>query len=111
MIETWRDSWFEEGARLIYIVPSRTVDEVLPLEISPPPAQITRVFVGRIELITPATLSAVQQGVAVNDHAVAAQYGRFVDPIVSRLVLSNRVDAQFAQRFRAGVPYQGRSCQ
>jgi len=99
MIETWRDSWFEEGARLIYIVPSRTVDEVLPLEISPAPAQITRVFVGRIELITPATLSAVQQAVADNDHAVAAQYARFVDPILNRLLLTKRVDAQLAQRF------------
>jgi len=111
MIETWRDSWFEEGARLIYIVPSRTVDEVLPLEIAPAPAQIARVFVGRIELITPATLSAVEQGVAVNDHAVAAQYGRFLEPILNRLVLANRVDTQFALRFRAGVPYQGRNCQ
>jgi hypothetical protein len=24
MVETWQDSWFEEGSRLIYIVPSRT---------------------------------------------------------------------------------------
>ncbi len=23
MVETWRDSWFEEGSRLIYIVPSQ----------------------------------------------------------------------------------------
>ena len=30
MVETWRDSWFEEGARLIYIMPSRSVDAVLP---------------------------------------------------------------------------------
>jgi len=31
MIETWRDSWFEEGSRLLYIVPARFVDAVLPL--------------------------------------------------------------------------------
>jgi len=111
MMETWRDSWFEEGARLIYIVPSRTVDEVLPLRISPLPVQTTRVFVGRIELITPATLRAVQEAAAVNDRAVAAQYGRFVAPILNRLIQTNRLDTQLAARFRAGVPYQGRSCQ
>ena len=35
MVETWRDSWFEEGSRLIYIVPSRAIDAILPLQIEP----------------------------------------------------------------------------
>ncbi len=34
MIETWKDSWFEEGSRLIYIVPSGFIDKVLPLDIT-----------------------------------------------------------------------------
>ena len=49
MVETWKDSWFEKGARLIYIVPSRAVDQILPLQIEPQPAETTRVFVGRLE--------------------------------------------------------------
>jgi hypothetical protein len=53
MVETWRDSWFEEGSRLIYIVPSRAIDDALPLQVEPVPSQTARVFVGRIELITP----------------------------------------------------------
>ena len=52
MVETWRDSWFEEGSRLIYIVPPSTVDAILPLQVDPAPSQTVRVFVGRIELIT-----------------------------------------------------------
>jgi hypothetical protein len=50
MIETWRDSWFDEGKRLFYIVSRKTIDSILPLEITPAPSEIVRVFVGRIEL-------------------------------------------------------------
>ena len=58
MLESWKDSWFEEGSRLIYIVPRSFVDKILPLTIEPEPANIQRVFVGRMELLTPATQSA-----------------------------------------------------
>ena len=37
MIETWRDSWFQEGMRIFYLVPRQTVDAVLPLKIAPAP--------------------------------------------------------------------------
>jgi hypothetical protein len=60
MVETWRDSWFEEGSRLIYIVPSRAVDTILPLQVDPVPSQTVRVFVGRIELITIETMRSVE---------------------------------------------------
>jgi len=29
MVETWRDSWFEEGTRLLYIVPPEFVNTIL----------------------------------------------------------------------------------
>ena len=38
MIDTWRDSWFEEGMRIFYILPRKAVDGVLPLKITPSPA-------------------------------------------------------------------------
>jgi hypothetical protein len=50
MVETWRDSWFGEGMRLFYIVSPSAIDSLLPLEISPAPVDIVRVFVGRVEL-------------------------------------------------------------
>src|SRR5712691_9774186 len=43
IVETWRDSWFEEGSRLLYIVPAAFVDGVLPLSINPVPARTVRV--------------------------------------------------------------------
>lgn len=53
MLDTWRDSWFEEGTRVFYIVPRTTIDSVLPLEIAPAPSTTARVFVGRVELMSP----------------------------------------------------------
>jgi hypothetical protein len=82
MVETWRDSWFEEGSRLIYIVPRGFIDKVLPLTISPAPGNITRVFVGRLEIVTPATARAVQIAVASNDQVTLHQYRRFLEPIL-----------------------------
>ena len=85
MLETWRDTWFEEGARLLSLVPRRTIDTVLPLSITPKPDQTTRVFVGRLEVITPATMDAVAQAIADHDSATFRRYGRFASPIVQRI--------------------------
>ena len=85
MVETWRDSWFEEGSRLIYIVPSGFVDKVLPLTIDPVPGQIVRVFVGRLEIVTPATAMAVRTAQAHNDEATLDKYGRFLEPILQTI--------------------------
>ncbi|HEY6388651.1 MAG TPA: hypothetical protein VIX91_23480 [Candidatus Acidoferrum sp.] len=86
MFETWRDSWFEEGSRLLYIVSRQFVDSVLPLSISPAPAQTVRVFVGRLELVTPATQRAVEQALAAHDHTILTRYGRFLVPIVENII-------------------------
>jgi hypothetical protein len=89
MIETWRDSWFEEGTRLFYIVPSRAVDSILPLSIDPAPSKIARVFVGRMELITSAIEDDVRQALAANDRQRLERYGRFLEPIASRMRIQN----------------------
>jgi hypothetical protein len=82
MVETWKDSWFEEGSRLIYIVPSGFIDKVLPLTIDPMPGQIVRVFVGRLEIVTPATANAVRTALAHHDEVTLNKYGRFLEPIL-----------------------------
>src|SRR5258708_37506749 len=78
MLESWKDSWFEEGSRLIYIVPRAFVDKILPLTIEPQPAGIERVFVGRMELVTPATRRAIETAIVSHDDAELAKYGRFL---------------------------------
>jgi hypothetical protein len=85
MIQTWRNHWFEEGSRLFYIAPPRFVDSVLPLTVNPAPAQTVRVFVGRLELISPATQKAVAAAMAANDNATLEKYGRFLEPILKTI--------------------------
>ncbi|MFZ0038423.1 MAG: hypothetical protein WAK91_13425, partial [Candidatus Acidiferrales bacterium] len=86
MLETWRDSWFEEGSRLFYIVPKPFVDSVLPLSIAPAPADPVRVFVGRLDLVTPATEQNVAQAFAANDRETLQKYNRFLEPILNIMI-------------------------
>jgi hypothetical protein len=85
MLETWQDSWFEEGSRLIYVLPASAVNTILPLEIEPAPAHIERVFVGRIELVTPETKRSLESAIAENEWATVDRYRRFLDPILWRI--------------------------
>ena len=85
MVETWRESWFEDGQRLFYIVDWRDVDDILPLDVTPAPAAIARVFVGRIELITPSVIAEVRSALEAGDKAVVRRYGRFLRPILQRI--------------------------
>jgi hypothetical protein len=114
MLETWGDSWFQEGTRLFYIVPRAAIDAILPLEISPAPASVARVFVGRIELVTDETMRTVKAALAAGDRAVLAKYGRFLDAIGQRILAHTPPDerAQLAaalQRWAApwAVPQTG----
>jgi hypothetical protein len=86
MIQTWKDSWFDEGSRLFYVVPHKFIDTVLPLSIRPVPDALTRVFVGRLELVTPATERSVEYAFAANDRATLAKYGRFLEPVLRTMM-------------------------
>jgi hypothetical protein len=103
MVTTWQDSWFEEGARLIYIVPPHVVDSFLPLHVDPLPAQTARVFVGRIELITPEVKRSLQVAISKHDVATATGYGRFLEPILDRILDENPTSTREINQFRGDV--------
>jgi hypothetical protein len=95
MLETWRNSWFEEGSRVFYIVPPGFVNSVLPLSIHPAPAQTVRVFVGRLEVVSPATEKAVRTALASHDEVTLGKYSRFLEPIMD--MIKARQAAQLPQ--------------
>ena len=102
MIQTWSDSWFEEGLRVFYILPQLDIDEILPLRLDVPTKELIRVLVGRTEVITPemeqavkrqvvllrSTSESVRQGAQEN----LKKYGRFYEPIL-RSILCRETDA------------------
>jgi hypothetical protein len=101
MVETWRDSWFEEGTRLFYIVPRPTIDAALPLDIQPHPGQIDRVFVGRMEILSPWIQEDVKTAIAQNDQATLEKYGRFLDPIAKRIGVTSALLDQVRSSYQS----------
>lgn len=107
MLETWRDSWFEEGLRVFYVLPREAVDAILPLKIDPKPNELARVLVGRAELITPEMERDVSEQLARFEDPAPAErdaarreigkYGRFADTILNQ-VFKHAPDQQTQQR-------------
>lgn len=92
MIKTWRNSWFEAGMRVFYVLPRSATDAVLPITIDPKPDELVRVLVGRTEIITPEMQKSVKDQVRLLNHPSAKirseaaasikKYGRFSEPIL-----------------------------
>ena len=114
MIKTWRDSWFEEGMRVFYLVPRKVTDSILSLTIAPPPLEITRVLVGRAEIITPEMEAEIERAVGrLLDRSrslqeVAAEishrHGRFAEPVL-KSVLEKTGDPNLRARVEELMTY------
>ena len=94
MINTWKDSWLtESGERVLYILPRKWTDKILPMTLNPPPRNLARVMVGRAEIITPAAVTGLVQDLskAQSGEATARNqaimdlkaFGRFAWPALS----------------------------
>jgi hypothetical protein len=57
----------------------------------------TRVFVGRLELVTPATKRAVESAFAANDQPTLAKYNRFLEPILRNMIQKSTDTARSEQ--------------
>lgn len=76
LLDTWELSYFKSGGmRVFFMVPREWTDAYLPISISVP-AQITRVMVGRIELVTPAQRSYLQQISQLSEQDITADSAR-----------------------------------
>jgi len=91
MLDTWKDSWLEEGTRLLYVVPNSFVNRVLPLSISPAPREVTRVFIGRLELVSMKTRTEIEQALAKGDETTLSRYNRFLEPML-QIILQRESD-------------------
>ena len=96
MVNTWKSSWFgEDGTRLLYLVPQKLTDSMIPLKVVPEPDQTVRTMVGRLELLTPEREARIEELVVklaspdgiVRDTAMKdiTALGRFAEPAVQRV--------------------------
>jgi hypothetical protein len=109
MLETWKDSWFEEGLRVFYVLSRKSTDKILPLNIAPKPKEIVRVMVGRTEVITPEMEQNVRKQVGFlrsNSKEVRQEaqnnlkkYGRFYEPVLKSILEGER-DAKVRTQIR-----------
>jgi hypothetical protein len=103
MLNTWRDSWFEEGLRVFYLMPRKTTDAILPIAIEPEPAGLVRVLVGRTEIISPEMEQSVTNWISnLSERSISSReaaineinkYGRFLEPILTQ-ILRHTTDPQ-----------------
>jgi len=94
MVETWRDSWFEDGTRVLYVYPRKQVDALLPLSIDPKPAATNRVFVGRVEVLSPWTQQTIRTAMSGGDVATLTKFGRFLNPFLDQMRRANPKTAE-----------------
>ncbi len=109
MIETWKDSWFEEGLRVFYILPTAATNEILPLRVAPQPKETVRVLVGRTEIITPEIEQDVKRQVVLLRSTSAKvreqaqnnlqKHGRFYEPIL-KSILQNESNAKVREQIQ-----------
>jgi hypothetical protein len=108
MTNTWEASYFQnDGLRVLYVLPRRLVDEVIPIRIRPTPERIERVMLGRVEVLTPTQEAELLKHVAglqspdkkARDEAVAAldRLGRLKEPTLRRLLVLSTTPGQREQ--------------
>ena len=77
MLGTWEHSYFlTKGTRVLYLLPGAMVDDLLPLQITPPPDQLVRTMVARVDVMT---FAEEQRGLGDVQLAVAAGLRLAVD--------------------------------
>ncbi len=96
MLDTWGDSWFEDGTRVFYIIPPKSVDAILPMTVNPAPAVTARVFVGRMEVLTPSVQQTIETAITRNDATTLERYARFLGPISDRILAKPGTSASTA---------------
>jgi hypothetical protein len=61
------------------------VDRELPLTVQPAPAATQRVFVGRVELLSPTMRDRLRTALAEGNSQVLDRFGRFLAPFMQQL--------------------------
>ncbi|WP_437300197.1 hypothetical protein [Sorangium sp. So ce426] len=93
MVNTWKRQWFRTpGVRVLYLAPEAWTDASIPITIDPTPADVVRVMMLRVEVLSP-EMEAADVGAArrLADPSLAGDaerhfddLGRFAEPRLRR---------------------------
>ncbi len=94
MVDTWERSYFTTpGVRLLYLLPQKHTEAIIPLKIAPAPDRIVRTMVIRVEILSPSYEKVLVDrlsllgGVEAEQQAARAFFfglGRFAEPHLRR---------------------------
>jgi len=101
LLNTWELSYFKStGLRVFFLVPRAWTDFYLPLEISQP-ADIHRVMVGRIELVTPRQREILQTISGFSTNQITQDATQLATSYFGRLTsaMANRTNEQSMAQF------------
>jgi hypothetical protein len=105
LLNTWEASYFKSaGLRVFFLVPRAWTDFYLPLEISQP-ADLNRVMVGRIELVTPGQRGRLQEISRYSTNGIQEEALQFYASFYGRLLTAatNRADDQAMQELNREI--------
>ncbi|MFT3711550.1 MAG: hypothetical protein QM817_28270 [Archangium sp.] len=102
MVNTWERSYFlTPGVRLLYLLPQRELETMLPLDITPKPDATVRAMVIRLELQPPSreaellnwSYELANPATADAARAKFLALGRFAEPLLTRTIELTPTDA------------------
>lgn len=104
MVNTWESQWLgEAGTRVLYSIPPKEIDRLVPLTIAPTPTELKRVFVGRQDVLTPEDVVQLEGSIrAARPEATPGDFaalGRFTRPALEHLAESS-ADVEVRDRVR-----------
>jgi hypothetical protein len=85
---------------VFYILPRSKVDTLLPISIHPTAQQLVRVFVGRVELLSPPMRNEIAAALVNGDITVLKKYGRFLNAFMSEMNNANSGGVPASERAR-----------
>lgn len=87
MVDTWENGYFKTpGLRILYVLSRYEIERILPVRVSPSPDDLSRVFVGRIELLLDTDEERVLGEILkYRDQYEISQLGRLAHPTLLRV--------------------------
>ncbi|MGZ3788270.1 MAG: hypothetical protein ACXVLQ_07085 [Bacteriovorax sp.] len=87
MVNTWEHGYFRtKGLRVLYVLNRDEVESILPMNVTPRPSELNRVFVGRIEVLLDTEENEIlTQILKERSEFDILGLGRFAPSIISRI--------------------------